>query len=56
MRKAIKIFIESQSQKSQIMISKHHDMIHINKVNQDGLVFDRIAVINADTLRMVCDY
>jgi len=56
MKKVIKIYLESTSDQSQIMLSKHYDSIEIHKVNKEGLSLQRIAVLDVNTLRAMCDF
>lgn len=56
MNKVIKIYLESISDQSQIMLSKHHNSIDIHKVNKEGVSLQRIASIDVDTLRAMCDF
>jgi len=56
MKKAIKIYLESASDASQIMLSKHYETIDVHKVNSDGHSMMRIASIPVETLRAMCDF
>ena len=56
MKKAIKIYLDSVSDHSQIMLVKHYETIDVHKVNREGLSLQRIASIPVETLRAMCDF